>query len=125
LKLESPLAAGSLPPRDGSAAAQAAKEFDAVGDICCERGIPWVLLSGEGASEKFERVLDFAYAAGATPPPLARRPSQQCLESARPGRNALELRLPVRLGRHEGRHAVQPLKSDHCLYFTSASFTIT
>lgn len=36
-----------------------------IGDICGERGIPWVLLSGEAASEKFERVLDFAYAAGA------------------------------------------------------------
>ncbi|MDQ8728471.1 tagatose 1,6-diphosphate aldolase [Bradyrhizobium sp. LHD-71] len=66
LKLESPLAAASLPPRDGSAAARAAqKEFDAIGDICREQGIPWVLLSGGAAREKFERVLDFAYAAGA------------------------------------------------------------
>lgn len=69
LKLESPLAANSLPPRDGSAAAQAAqaaqKEFDAIGDICRGRSIPWVLLSGGAAPEKFERVLDFAYAAGA------------------------------------------------------------
>ena len=66
LKLESPLAANSLPPRDGSAAAQAAqKEFDAIGAICRERNIPWVLLSGGAAPEKFERVLEFAYAAGA------------------------------------------------------------
>jgi tagatose 1,6-diphosphate aldolase len=66
LKLESPLAANSLPPPDGSAAAQAAqKEFDAIGEICREAGIPWVLLSGGAAQEKFERVLDFAYAAGA------------------------------------------------------------
>jgi len=66
LKLESPLAANSLPPRDGSAAAKAAQqEFDAIGDICRERNIPWVLLSGGAATEKFERVLDFAYAAGA------------------------------------------------------------
>ncbi|HVX79015.1 MAG TPA: tagatose 1,6-diphosphate aldolase [Bradyrhizobium sp.] len=66
LKLESPLAANSLPPRDGSEAAKAAqKEFDAIGDICRERNIPWVLLSGGAATEKFERVLDFAYAAGA------------------------------------------------------------
>lgn len=66
LKLESPLAANSLPPRDGSAAANAAQqEFDAIGDICRERNIPWVLLSGGAATEKFERVLDFAYAAGA------------------------------------------------------------
>ena len=47
LKLESPLAANGLSPRDGSAAARAAqREFDAVGDICTEHGIPWVLLSG-------------------------------------------------------------------------------
>ena len=66
LKLESPLAANSLPPRDGSAAAQAAQsEFDAIGEICRERNIPWVLLSGGAAPEKFERVLEFAYAAGA------------------------------------------------------------
>ncbi|ANV99664.1 tagatose 1,6-diphosphate aldolase [Bradyrhizobium icense] len=66
LKLESPLAANSLPPRDGSAASKAAqKEFDAIGDICRQRNIPWVLLSGGAAPEKFERVLDFAYAAGA------------------------------------------------------------
>jgi tagatose 1,6-diphosphate aldolase len=66
LKLESPLAANSLPPRDGSKAAQAAqKEFDAIGAICSERNIPWVLLSGGAAPEKFERVLEFAYAAGA------------------------------------------------------------
>jgi tagatose 1,6-diphosphate aldolase len=66
LKLESPLAANSLPHRDGSAAATAAqKEFDAVGEICSEHGIPWVLLSGGAAQDKFERVLEYAYAAGA------------------------------------------------------------
>ncbi|WP_065754304.1 tagatose 1,6-diphosphate aldolase [Bradyrhizobium paxllaeri] len=66
LKLESPLAANSLPPRDGSAASKAAqKEFEAIGNICRQRNIPWVLLSGGAAPEKFERVLDFAYAAGA------------------------------------------------------------
>jgi tagatose 1,6-diphosphate aldolase len=66
LKLESPLAANSLPARDGSAAATAAQgEFDAVGEICSEHGIPWVLLSGGAAPEKFERVLEYAYAAGA------------------------------------------------------------
>jgi tagatose 1,6-diphosphate aldolase len=66
LKLESPLAANSLPPRDGSAAAKAAQaEFDAVGEICRESGIPWVLLSGGADRDKFERVLDYAYAAGA------------------------------------------------------------
>ena len=66
LKLESPLAANALPPRDGSAAAQAAQEqFDAVGAICAERRIPWVLLSAGAAADRFERVLDYAYAAGA------------------------------------------------------------
>jgi tagatose 1,6-diphosphate aldolase len=66
LKLESPLAANSLPPRDASAAAQAAqREFDAIGEICEARRIPWVLLSGGATPEKFERVLDYAYAAGA------------------------------------------------------------
>jgi tagatose 1,6-diphosphate aldolase len=66
LKLESPLAANNLPRRDGSAAEKAAqREFDAVGEICSQRGIPWVLLSGGAAHDKFERVLEYAYAAGA------------------------------------------------------------
>ncbi len=66
LKLESPLAANSLPARDGGKAAAAAQaEFDAVGDICREHGLPWVLLSGGAAPDKFERVLQYAYAAGA------------------------------------------------------------
>ena len=66
LKLESPLAANALPRRDGSAAATAAQtEFDAIGEICSEHGIPWVLLSGGAAHDKFERVLEYAYAAGA------------------------------------------------------------
>jgi tagatose 1,6-diphosphate aldolase len=66
LKLESPLAANSLPPRDGGAAARTAQqEFDAVGEICAQHGIPWVLLSGGADRDKFERVLDYAYAAGA------------------------------------------------------------
>ena len=66
LKLESPLAANGLPPRDGSAAAKAAqREFDAIGKICTEHGIPWVLLSGGAAHDQFERVLEYAYAAGA------------------------------------------------------------
>jgi tagatose 1,6-diphosphate aldolase len=66
LKLESPIAANTLPARDGSAAAQVAqREFDSIGAICRERRVPWVLLSGGAAPDKFERVLDFAYAAGA------------------------------------------------------------
>jgi len=66
LKLESPLAANSLPFRDGGTAARAAqKEFDAIGEICSAHDIPWVLLSGGAAHDKFERVLEYAYAAGA------------------------------------------------------------
>ena len=66
LKLESPLAANDLPTRDGSAAAMAAqKEFDAIGEICRSHDIPWVLLSGGAAHDKFKRVLQYAYAAGA------------------------------------------------------------
>ena len=66
LKLESPLAANDLPARDGSAAAKAAqKEFAAIGAICSEQDIPWVLFSGGAAHDKFERVLEYAYAAGA------------------------------------------------------------
>jgi tagatose 1,6-diphosphate aldolase len=66
LKLESPLAANALPPRDGGGVASAAqREFDAIGEICAKRRIPWVLLSGGAASDRFERVLDYAYAAGA------------------------------------------------------------
>lgn len=66
LKLESPWAANDLPPRDGGAAAKLAQnEFDAIGEICREHDIPWVLLSGGAARDKFERVLEYAYAAGA------------------------------------------------------------
>jgi tagatose 1,6-diphosphate aldolase len=66
LKLESPLAANALPERVGSTAEKAAqREFDAIGRICGDSGIPWVLLSGGAAHDKFERVLQYAYAAGA------------------------------------------------------------
>ena len=66
LKLESPLAANDLPAHDGSAAAkQAQAQFDAVGSLCKAAGIPWVLLSGGAAQAKFERVLEYAYRAGA------------------------------------------------------------
>lgn len=66
LKLECPLAANGLPAHDGGAAAKAAqREFDAIGEICRLHDIPWVLLSGGAAADKFERVLEYAYAAGA------------------------------------------------------------
>ena len=67
MKLESPLATSTLPSRDGSASAKSTQEeFDAVGAICRAAGIPWVLLSGGAAPAKFERVLDYAYSAGAS-----------------------------------------------------------
>jgi tagatose 1,6-diphosphate aldolase len=66
MKLESPLAASSLPLRDGSPETKAAqREFDAIGAICRARRIPWVLLSAGATPDRFERVLDYAYAAGA------------------------------------------------------------
>lgn len=66
LKLESPISATSLPERgkDGERAAQA--QFIAVGDLCRAHDIPWVLLSGGAAQNKFELVLEYAYAAGAS-----------------------------------------------------------
>ncbi|HVW57575.1 MAG TPA: tagatose 1,6-diphosphate aldolase [Rhizobiaceae bacterium] len=65
-KLETPLPAASLPSPDGSATAKAAaSQFDAIGSICADAGIPWVMLSGGAAPEQFERVLSYSYAAGA------------------------------------------------------------
>jgi tagatose 1,6-diphosphate aldolase len=67
MKLESPLAANTLPAHDATIESKAAqKEFDAIGEICREATLPWVLLSGGAAPETFERVLQYAYAAGAT-----------------------------------------------------------
>jgi tagatose 1,6-diphosphate aldolase len=65
-KLETPLPAASLPAPDGSAAARAAaSQFEVIGSICADAGIPWVMLSGGAAPEQFERVLSYSYAAGA------------------------------------------------------------
>lgn len=65
-KLETPLPAASLPEMDGSEAhRKAAKEFEALGNICADAGIPWVLLSGGATPAQFERVLSYSYAAGA------------------------------------------------------------
>ncbi len=65
-KLETPLPAASLPAPDGSPAArEAASQFEAIGMICRQAGIPWVMLSGGAAPEQFERVLSYSYAAGA------------------------------------------------------------
>jgi len=65
-KLETPLPAASLPPLDGGTAARkAASQFEAIGSICSDAGIPWVMLSGGAEPEQFERVLSYSYAAGA------------------------------------------------------------
>jgi tagatose 1,6-diphosphate aldolase len=65
-KLETPLPAASLPPLDGSAASRAAAgQFEAIGELCRKAGAPWVMLSGGAEVEQFERVLSYAYGAGA------------------------------------------------------------
>lgn len=65
-KLETPLPAAGLPERNGSVESlEAAKQFQAIGDICSDAGIPWVLLSGGAETHQFERVLAYSYAAGA------------------------------------------------------------
>ena len=61
----SPLAANDLPRRDGSAAAKAAqKEFDAIGGICRDTAFPGFCFQGVPRMT-VERVLEYAYAAGA------------------------------------------------------------
>ncbi len=60
--VESP---GKLPGLVIDSVREFAKPEYGVDLICRERNIPWVLLSGGAAPEKFERVLEFAYAAGA------------------------------------------------------------
>jgi tagatose 1,6-diphosphate aldolase len=66
LKLETPLPAASLgDPADAAAARPAREAFGEMGAICRDAGIPWVMLSGGVAPEHFERVLTYAYGAGA------------------------------------------------------------
>ena len=66
LKLECPLPGALLPPHNGSAEhAQAQKAFDAMGLICRDAGIPWVMLSGGITAPQFVRIMEYAYAAGA------------------------------------------------------------
>lgn len=65
-KLESPLPGATLPARDGSAAhLKAQGYFDAMGQICKDAGIPWVMLSAGVTPKQFVRVMEYAYAAGA------------------------------------------------------------
>jgi tagatose 1,6-diphosphate aldolase len=61
-KLESPLPAGNVPAReDDDGTVQAA--FDALGRAA---GRPWVMLSAGATQEAFRRILEYAYAAGAS-----------------------------------------------------------
>ena len=65
-KLETPLPGSSLPELSDSAESKAAaREFETLGSLCREAGIPWVLLSGGVTPVQFGRVLSYAYAAGA------------------------------------------------------------
>ncbi len=66
-KLESPLPGATLPARDGSDAQVSVQQhFDALGEICRGAGIPWVMLSAGVTSMQFVRVMEYAYAAGAS-----------------------------------------------------------
>ncbi len=61
-KLESPFAAGDIRPKpDDDGSVQAA--FDALGRAA---GRPWVMLSAGATQEAFYRILEYAYAAGAS-----------------------------------------------------------
>lgn len=65
-KLESPLPGATLPERDDGAAHRAAQaHFNAMGAICRDAGIPWVMLSAGVTAAQFLRVMQYAYAAGA------------------------------------------------------------
>jgi tagatose 1,6-diphosphate aldolase len=66
LKLESPQPGATLPERDGSTDHERSQRwFDEMGLICREAGIPWVMLSAGVTFPQFERVMEYAYAAGA------------------------------------------------------------
>ncbi len=65
-KLESPLPGAALPAPDGSAEHRAAQRwFDDMGSICRTAGVPCVMLSAGVTSAQFQRVMAYAYAAGA------------------------------------------------------------
>jgi len=61
-KLESPIAAASLPPPDHAGAAHVRAAFAA---LHAAAGRPWVMLSAGASPEQFERVLGYALEAGA------------------------------------------------------------
>lgn len=61
-KLESPIPAGALPDPDGPGAAAAQAWFDRLDEAA---GRPWVMLSAGAGMQEFQRVLRYAYRAGA------------------------------------------------------------
>jgi len=62
-KLESPVPAPSVPGPDGPDAAPTQAWFDRLGAAC---PVPWVMLSAGCPADAFERVLTYAYRAGAS-----------------------------------------------------------
>jgi len=62
-KLESPIPAGDLPAPDGEGSTEAQRWFDDLGRAA---GRPWVMLSAGAGMAEFERVLHYAYRAGAS-----------------------------------------------------------
>jgi tagatose 1,6-diphosphate aldolase len=62
-KLESPVPAGKVPGAEGPDAAKVQKLFDEMGRIA---GRPWVMLSAGAGMAEFRKVLEHAYAAGAS-----------------------------------------------------------
>ncbi len=62
-KLESPIPAPALPDPASTDGARARALFDELGRAA---GRPWVMLSAGASMAQFERVLDYAYAAGAS-----------------------------------------------------------
>ena len=66
-KLESPVPTTMLPARDGTNKSRLAQEhFNEIGEICRRAGKPWVILSAGVTMQTFSRVLEYAYAAGAS-----------------------------------------------------------
>lgn len=62
-KLESPLAAPEVPALDSAEAESCQQWFDELGKAC---HVPWVMLSAGATMTQFEKVLQYAYRAGAS-----------------------------------------------------------
>lgn len=62
-KLESPVAAETVPDKGADGSAEAQAWFDALGAAC---PVPWVMLSAGCSADAFRRVVAHAYAAGAS-----------------------------------------------------------